>query len=250
MEEEAAIACAVVDGEFRSGSGQAVGEAEQVSQKFEEAGNLLQCVLRALLGGAVGGSLGNHFSVVQVEGNHVQLLRDDHLGRGEVQIPTEVVDVLAVQMPQRHVRHREDWEHVGQRLSRQDEDHGVRQNCADHLVHPLNPHRELEQEGTYDERVCVSHVSVRNLVHDDAERVAQEEAENVRHGVNVHADRIRDDRHIILQERRGEDDRLFTDWLERVDEVQRRVDHRRYCGWEFHSGMYLCKCVDVRSHVR
>ena len=194
--EQTAVASVGVSLVLVGRAGKDGGKAEGVTEVLDDAGNLGNGPGSALLGGAVLLALRDEMSIVQIVRHGVKLDGDDHLRAGEVEIISQVVDVHAVQVTERHVRHEEDGDNGLGKLGREEDEHGIADQGGDHLMDPLLANGELKKEGTEKEREGMLDLAVGEHVHDNTKGVARKQAEGVIDGLGIEASGLGQTLHI------------------------------------------------------
>jgi len=125
--------------------------------------------------------------VVQVVREGAQLDGEDHLRAGEVEVPTQVVEELPVEVPKHTVKHRKGG-HQGLGLAEgKGKDQPVGSEGRDEVVDPLDPNRVLKKKSAHQEGENVPREAKGKLQHDQTQGVRQEETEGVAHRLLVHA---------------------------------------------------------------
>mmetsp|Transcript_28203 Transcript_28203/g.53372 ORF Transcript_28203/g.53372 Transcript_28203/m.53372 type:complete len:477 (+) Transcript_28203:141-1571(+) len=230
--QEGSVSGGLVNGELVGGAGQDVGKAEGVPEELEEARHLLQGEPAALLGGAADlAPLGKALSVIEVPGNGVELDGQDHVRAGEVKVPPEVVDELAVEVAQDAVEDDEGRDDRLGDLAGEDEEEEVRSEGRNQLMDPLDAERELQQERPEQEGEQVLRLAVGEGGHHHAKGVAEEEAEGVRECVVIKADLVRQSSDLRLEDGGNKAHRGLGIGLERVNKVNTALDHGDRSRW-------------------
>mmetsp|Transcript_25849 Transcript_25849/g.53970 ORF Transcript_25849/g.53970 Transcript_25849/m.53970 type:complete len:310 (+) Transcript_25849:477-1406(+) len=119
-------------------------EAEGVSQKFDNSGEGRDGNVSAFLRRPILLSFVDQFSVVKIVSEGVELHGEHHLRSREVHVPSEIIDVLAVQVSAGDVGHHEYRDERFGHLGGENEEHDVDGQGTDQLVDPLDSDRKLK----------------------------------------------------------------------------------------------------------
>ena len=201
--EQRSVARVLVTHEFVRRTRQNVGKTKVVTEEFDQTGHVLQREWRTLLCRAGLFALGQDFTVVEIVRHHVQLLRQNHLCAREIEIPAQVINVLAVQMTKDEVEEDKGRHELTGNAAGESDEHGVRNDTIDELMNPLHTNRELQEKGAKEEGEQVTHGSVRQHIHHHTQGVAEEESQRVIERFHIKADAIRERLNVCSDKRRN-----------------------------------------------
>ena len=124
------------------------------------------------------------------------------MGTGKVQIPTQVVNVLSMEMTKDTIQYDKDWNNGCTRLAREDHKHSIRHDAGNELMNPLHAKSKLKQKGTQKERKDMTHSSIRDHVHDHTQRITEKETKSVVQRLHVETNGIRELLNIVFDNAR------------------------------------------------
>lgn len=188
--EQCSVASILVANELVRRSCQNVRKAKAVAEKLDKTWHFLESKGSTLLRGPRLLALGEDLTVVEIVGQHVEFLSQNHLGSGKIKIPSQVVDVLSVKMAKDQVEKNKGRYELARNASRERNEHGVGNHTVDELMNPLNTDCKLQEEGSEEEGEQVTHNSVGKQIHDHTQRVAEEQSQRVIERFNIESNAI------------------------------------------------------------